>query len=202
MSGYRTWTPLEVITASNVQSYLQDQTVMVFPSNAVRSTAITVPTEGMLSWLEDGNKYQFYNGSAWEDLIQPIEGGIAGQPYVSGGTASASFGDMKAEYIQTTVANKSLNYTATSTDVNTVINATSGGTITIPDVMPSIGDRIDILANTSGTVFIAAGTGVSNWAGAGTANTSTVFYIHTPYTAAGVLKTASGEYRVIGQVSA
>lgn len=201
MSGYRTWTPLEVITASNVQSYLQDQTVMVFPSNAVRSTAVTVPTEGMLSWLEDGNKYQFYNGATWEDLIQPIEGGIAGQPYVSGGTASAAFGDMKAEYIATTVANKSLNYTATLADVNTVINATSGGTITIPDIIPANGDRIDILANTTGTVFIAAGTGVSSWAGAGTANTGAVFYIHTPYTAAGVLKTASGEYRVIGQVS-
>ena len=202
MSGYRTWTPLEVITASNVQSYLQDQTVMVFPSNSVRATAITVPTEGMLSWLEDGDKYQFYNGSAWEDLIVPIEGGIAGQPYVSGGTAAASFGDVKAEFIATTLQAKSSNYTVTANDTNTVLNVTTSATVTVPDVLPSIGDRVDIMANTSGTVRIVAGTGVNSWAAAGTAGTGQSFYIYIPYGAASVIKTGSQEYRVIGQVSA
>jgi len=202
MSGYRTWTPLEVITASNVQSYLQDQTVMVFPSSSVRSTAITVPTEGMLSWLEDGDKYQFYNGSAWEDLIVPIEGGTQGQPYISGGTAPASFGDVKAEFIATTLQGKSANYTVTAADTNTVLNVTSQATVTVPDVITSIGDRVDIMRNTSGTVFIAAGTGVSSWAGGGTAGAGVVFYIHTSYAAASVMKTGANEYRVIGQVSA
>lgn len=202
MSGYRTWTPLEVITASNVQSYLQDQTVMVFPSSSVRSTAITVPTEGMLSWLEDGNKYQFYNGAAWEDLIVPIVGGTEGQAYVSGGTASASFGDVKAEFISTTLTGKSANYTVTSADANTVLNFTSSATVTVPNVIPAIGDRVDILANTSGTVFISAGTGVTSWAGGGTASLGQVFYIYLPYGAASVLKTGASEYRVIGQVSA
>lgn len=202
MSGYRTWTPLEVITASNVQSYLQDQTVMVFPSSAVRSTAITVPTEGMLSWLEDGNKYQFYNGADWEDLIVPIVGGTAGQAYVSGGTASAAFGDVKAEFISTTLQGKSANYTVASTDTNTVLNVTSAATVTVPDVLPSVGDRVDIMANTAGTVRIVAGSGVSSWAGAGTAGLAVNFYIDTPYAVASVLKTASNEYRVIGRVSA
>lgn len=202
MSGYRTWTPGEVITASNVQDYLQDQTVMVFASSAVRSTAVVVPTEGMLSWLEDNNKYQYYDGSSWTDLIIPISGGTAGAAYVSGGTADAAFGDVKAEFIETTVTDKSTSYTVQLSDLNSVINMTSTGTVTVPDVLTNVGDRVDILRNTSGTVYIAAGSGVTDWAGGGTAGTGVTFYIHTPYAPASVLKTDANEYRVIGQVSA
>jgi hypothetical protein len=202
MSGYRTWTPGEVITANAVQSFLMDQTVMVFPSAAVRSTAVVVPTEGMLSWNEAENAYQYYDGASWEDLIVPIEGGTTGQAYVSNGTAQAAFGDVKAEFISTTIQNKSANYTATASDVNTVLNFTSSATVTIPDVATAIGDRIDIIRNTAGTVFIAAGTGVSSFAGGGTAGGGVVFFIHTSYAAASVLKTGANEYRVIGQVSA
>jgi len=202
MSGYRTWTPGEVITANNVQTYLQDQTLMVFPSAAVRSTAVVVPTEGMLSWVEDLNKYQYYTGAAWADLIIPIEGGTIGQAYVSNGTAQAAFGDMKAEFIATTLQGKSANYTVQASDTNTVLNVTSASTITVPDLLTSVGDRVDVIANTTGTVFLAAGTGVSSWAGAGTAGTGQQFYIYIPYGAASVLKTGANEYRVIGQVSA
>jgi hypothetical protein len=200
MSGFRTWTPNEIITASNVQNYLQDQTVMVFPSSAVRATAIPVATEGMLSWLEDSDKYQYYSGSAWVDLIVPITGGTAGAPYVSGGTAAAGFGDMKAEFIATTITNKSAAYTAVAADANTVLNITTASTITIPDILPSIGDQIQIIHNASGTTVIAAGTGVSSWAGAGTAGTGNTYKMGTPYTAAAVIKTAANEYRVIGRV--
>jgi len=202
MSGYRTWTPGEVITANNVQTYLQDQTVMVFPNNSVRSTAVVVPTEGMLSWVEDLNKYQYYTGAAWADLIIPIEGGTIGQAYVSNGTAQAAFGDMKAEFIATTLQGKSANYTVQASDTNTVLNVTSASTITVPDLLTSVGDRVDVIANTTGTVFLAAGTGVTSWAGAGTAGTGQQFYIYIPYGAASVLKTGANEYRVIGQVSA
>jgi hypothetical protein len=202
MSGYRTWTPGEVITANNVQTYLQDQTVMVFPNNSVRSTAVVVPTEGMLSWVEDLNKYQYYTGAAWADLIVPIEGGTIGQAYVSNGTAQAAFGDVKAEFIATTLQGKSANYTVQASDTNTVINVSNSATITFPDVLTAVGDRVDVLANTLGTVFLAAGTGVTSWAGAGTAGTGQQYYIYIPYGAASVLKTGANEYRVIGQVSA
>jgi len=200
MSGYRTWTPGEVITASNVQSYLQDQTVMVFASSSVRATAVIVPTEGMLSWVEDENKYEYYNGSAWTDL--GITGGTAGQAYISNGTAAPGFGDVKSEFISLTLQDKSANYTVQATDANTVLNITTASTITVPDIFTDIGDRIDILHNASGTVVIAAGTGITSWAGAGTAGTATEFTLPIPYTAASVIKTDSQEYRVIGRVFA
>jgi len=203
MSGYKAWTPGTIIAANDVQNFLQDQTVMVFASNSVRSTAIPVPTEGMLTWLEDGNKYQYYNGSAWADLLVPISGGTAGQPYVSaGGTAFAAFGIMKGEYISTTVSGKSAAYTAVAADANTALNitASSNVTITVPDVLANVGDRIDIIRDGAGTVTIAAGTGITSWAGSGTAGTGVGYIMNVRYTAASVIKTGSQQYRVIGRI--
>lgn len=202
MSGYRTWTPGEVITASNVQDYLQDQTVMVFASSSVRSTAVIVPTEGMLSWLEDSDKYQYYDGSAWQDLITDLTGGTAGQPYVSQGASPAQFGDMKAEYIATTISSKTADYTIVAADANTIIetSGTAHVTITVDDVL-STGDVVQVIRNGAGSAIISAGSGVSSWAGIGTANTAADFYIDTEYAAAAVVKTDANEYRVIGRIS-
>jgi hypothetical protein len=201
MSGFKTFSPGDVIRANDVQGFLMDQAVMVFPSDAVRATAIVVPTEGMLSWNEADDAYQYYNGANWVDLIIPIEGGTPGQAYVSNGTAAAAFGDVKAEFIQLTLQNKSANYTVQLSDANTMLNVSSAATVIFPDVLSDIGDRVDILANTSGTVFITAGTGVTSWAGAGTAGVGVNFFINRPFAAASVLKTGSAEYRVIGRVS-
>jgi len=202
MSGFRTWQPGEVITASNINDYLQNQAVMVFADAATRTSTISVPLEGMLSWLEDENEYFYYDGSAWENLIVPITGGTAGQAYVSNGASEAGFQDVKAEFIATTVTNKSSAYTVVLGDANTTLNFTAAAVITFPDVLTSIGDRVDIIANTTSTVEIIAGSGVTSWAGAGSEGTSVEFYIDTPYAAASVIKTAANQYRVIGRVSA
>lgn len=202
MSGFKTFSPGDIIRANDVQGFLMDQAVMVFASDAVRATAVVVPTEGMLSYNEADNAYQYYDGAAWEDLIDLIAGGTPGQAFVSNGTASAAFGDVAAAFIETTLQDKSANYTAQAGDLNTVLNVTSSATVTFPDVLTSVGDRIDVLRNTAGTVFLAAGTGVTSWAGAGTAGAGVVFYIHTAFAPASVIKTAANEYRVIGQVSA
>jgi len=67
--GYRTWVPGEVITADNIQEYLQDQTVQVYPSSAARGSALTgYISEGMVSYLEDTNAVEVYNGSTWVGL--------------------------------------------------------------------------------------------------------------------------------------
>jgi len=64
-SGYRTWVLGETISQGNVQSYLQDQSVMFFASAAARTTAISTPTEGMVSYLSDTGMLEVYDGSAW-----------------------------------------------------------------------------------------------------------------------------------------
>jgi hypothetical protein len=46
-----------------------NQSVMVFSNSTARAAALTAPTEGMLTWLEDVNRYEFRNGSgAWVAL--------------------------------------------------------------------------------------------------------------------------------------
>jgi hypothetical protein len=52
-------------TASDVNTYLMDQSVMTFASAAARTTALPSPIEGMTTYLEDTNELTVYDGSAW-----------------------------------------------------------------------------------------------------------------------------------------
>jgi hypothetical protein len=54
------------LDASDVNSFLMDQTVMSFADAAARGSAIPTPVEGMYTHLEDSiQRTQFWNGSAW-----------------------------------------------------------------------------------------------------------------------------------------
>jgi hypothetical protein len=63
--AYKVFTNGSVLQASEINDNLMRQSVMVFSSSAARAAAITVPLEGMLTWLEDVNRYESYNGTAW-----------------------------------------------------------------------------------------------------------------------------------------
>jgi hypothetical protein len=65
-AGYKLFNTGDVLTAAQVNTYLQEQTVMVFASAAARTTALSgVLAEGMMSYLQDTNAVEVYNGSAW-----------------------------------------------------------------------------------------------------------------------------------------
>jgi hypothetical protein len=65
-SGYKLYATGDVLTAAQVNNYLQEQTVMVFADAATRTTALTsVLAEGMISYLKDTDVTQYYSGSAW-----------------------------------------------------------------------------------------------------------------------------------------
>lgn len=53
----------EILTASDVNTYLMDQMVMVFDNSAARGSAIPSPTEGMVSYLKDTNNVEVYTTS-------------------------------------------------------------------------------------------------------------------------------------------
>jgi len=63
--GYKEFTTGDVLTAADANGYLASQVVMVFADAAARTTAITSPQEGMISYLKDTNVTQYYSGSAW-----------------------------------------------------------------------------------------------------------------------------------------
>lgn len=65
-AGFKTFASGEVLTAANVNTYLMQQTVMVFADSSARSTALGANvSEGMLSYLKDTNKVEVYDGSSW-----------------------------------------------------------------------------------------------------------------------------------------
>jgi hypothetical protein len=65
-AGYKLFQTGDVLTAAQVNTYLNEQTVMVFASAAARTSALTsVLAEGMVSYLQDTNAVEVYNGSAW-----------------------------------------------------------------------------------------------------------------------------------------
>jgi hypothetical protein len=53
------------LDASDVNTYLMDQSVMTFGGTAARGSAITTPVEGMVAYLEDSNTLEAYNSTAW-----------------------------------------------------------------------------------------------------------------------------------------
>jgi len=66
--GYKEFTTGDVLTAADANGYLASQVVMVFADAAARTTAITSPQEGMISYLKDTNATQYYSGSAWVSI--------------------------------------------------------------------------------------------------------------------------------------
>jgi hypothetical protein len=68
-AGWRTFTSGAVLTAAQVQDFLQDQVVQVYSNSAARSSALgTAVSAGMMSYLTATAQTQYYNGSAWVDL--------------------------------------------------------------------------------------------------------------------------------------
>ena len=175
--GRKVFTAGEVLTAANIMDFLMDQSTMVFSGTAARGSALpgTVVSEGMVTYQTDTNTITVYDGAAWQQ-VYPIAG-----PAVNSITAA---------------------YTAVAGDENDTIyvSGTAAVTVTIPDVL-SVGGRIDIWRNAGGTVTIAAGSGVTDWAGGGTAGTAVTFKIDQTYNAATVQKVAANTYRVVGKIT-
>jgi hypothetical protein len=71
-AGYKLFATGDVLSASDVNLYLQQQTVMVFASAAARTTALaSVLAEGMVSYLKDTDLVEIYTGAAWVSLDDP-----------------------------------------------------------------------------------------------------------------------------------
>jgi len=75
--GKKTFTAGDVLIAGDVNNYLMDQTVMNFATVAARSSAIPVPSTGMVSYVGDTGsetptsnipQIQAYTGAAWESV--------------------------------------------------------------------------------------------------------------------------------------
>jgi hypothetical protein len=65
-AGFKTFNTGDVLLASEVNTYLMQQTVMVFDDASARTTALGANVaEGMMSYLKDTNLTYRYDGSSW-----------------------------------------------------------------------------------------------------------------------------------------
>jgi hypothetical protein len=181
--GRKVWVANDILAAADVNGYLMDQSVMYFASSTARDNAIGTPVAGMVASIA-GTALDMYSGSAWVG-VYPYTGTVQGSAVQFGGTVTSA------------------SMTATSALENGTISVsgTAAVTITIPDVLQTW-DTITVWRNEGGTVTIAAGTGITDWAGAGTAGTAVTFKIDQTYNAATVQKVAANTYRVVGRITA
>jgi len=90
--GKKTFSDGEVLSAADVNGYLMDQSIMRFADSTARTAAIGTPTEGMVTYLDDVNQIEVYDGVAWVDQQAPIlSEGTAGQYLQSNGTAGSQW---------------------------------------------------------------------------------------------------------------
>ena len=62
----------QTLPASRVQDYLMNQAVMVFADSTARTTALSNPTAGMVTYLVSSGDLWFYTGSTWSLVSPPV----------------------------------------------------------------------------------------------------------------------------------
>jgi hypothetical protein len=97
-SGKKTFTAGDVLTASDVNNYLMDQTVMVFGGTAARASAIPTPSEGMFAVTTDNDELDYYDGTNWVPAL-PVGSWQSWAPTLSGGWLNGN-GTYDAKYCQ------------------------------------------------------------------------------------------------------
>jgi len=199
-AGYKLFQTGDVLTAAQVNTYLNEQTVMVFADAAARTTALTsVLAEGMVSYLQDTNSVEVYDGSAWVSIgssgditgiTTGTDSGLSGG--VTSGTATLR---LKLEFD----AETGTTYTLVAGNLNQLVtlNNASAITLTVPPSVFSAGDVINIAQIGAGQVTLAQGAGVTITS---TGATSSAPKLRAQYSAASIICTASDTFLVVGDI--
>lgn len=155
--GRKTFVAGDVLTAAQVQGFLQDQAIMVFAGTSARGTGISSPTEGMFAYLNDSNTLTFYDGASW--LTYPasltntvITNGTVNTSTFNGGTAFNFILDAPEEnFVSTAVASggtvtvdagvSGITYSTGTATSNFIINLRANSTATLNSIV-NVGDAI------------------------------------------------------------
>lgn len=73
---------------------LETKLVMIFSSSTDRGTKVPSPTEGMIAWLQDVNRFDYYTGSVWTPLVAGVELGYAEDTAGADGSGGSALADI------------------------------------------------------------------------------------------------------------
>ena len=222
-AGYKLFASGDVLTAAQVNTYLNEQTVMVFATSAARTSALSlVLAEGMMSYLQDSNTVFYYDGAAWNALAS---GDITAITAGTGISVTSGTGPVPTVAIDTavtvdlTTAQTLTTKTLTAPKINLAFNAQTGTTytlvaadsgklvtssnasaktITIPPSIFAAGEQINVQSIGVGLTTFAAGAGVTITS-TGAAPTAPI--LRARYSACTIICTASNVFTVIGDLS-
>lgn len=62
----KTFVAGQVLTDTDLNTFLMNQVVATFADSTARGTALPSPTEGMVTWLENVNRLDVWDGSSWQ----------------------------------------------------------------------------------------------------------------------------------------
>jgi hypothetical protein len=125
-AGYKLFNTGDVLTAAQVNTYLQEQTVMVFANAAARTTALaSVLAEGMITYLKDTDAVEKYDGSTWSSVSgasSPLT--TKGDLYTYSTTnARLAVGSNGDTLVADSSASTGLRWTATPSASNPILNS-------------------------------------------------------------------------------
>lgn len=189
-SGFRTFAASEVLTGSNVQNFLMEQSVMSFASTGARDVAITAPEVGMVAYIRSADSseglYHYTSASSWR------RGPGWNAPWGSMGTQSIS----SPPAASSAKTNTGLSITTPTIPTNRILKHTVTGMV----FFNSINDmcRISIVTGSSGGTDLME----ADFAPFGTVNAYTVSfsYIETTTSTAALTRRITQE-RVNGTSS-
>ena len=91
-AGWKEYSTGDLISATEFQTFIQDQVIQVYANSSARDTALgSNKSEGMFCFLSDSNVLQFYDGSSFVNFIGEgdITGLTAGTGLSGGGSSGA-----------------------------------------------------------------------------------------------------------------
>lgn len=139
-SGFKTFATGEVLTASDVNNYLMEQSICVFADASARDAGITSPENGQFVFLTGTSTLQFYGSSTWNNFIG--EGDITGITAGAGLSGGGSSG---------------------AVTLNVDINGTASGTVAVADefLFADVNDSNTIKKTTAQNIVDLGGGGAA-----------------------------------------
>lgn len=127
--SWKEWDQGEIVEAGDFQEYIQDQVVQSYANASERNTTLGASVaEGMISYREDANVVEVYDGANWVGIGEgTITEVIAGTALTGGGTSGAVILNVDESAI-TIPASQLSDVTSTAAELNILDGVTADAT--------------------------------------------------------------------------